>query len=116
VKKSLISAAFACAALAMPGLAMADDAMGGHDAMMAKPPAKMATMVCRPAAPGEKPTAMMMGDAKTAIVCKTMNPMMMMKKGGGPDLSHALSADQVDAAWRAYIQQAVMIPGGTGGG
>ncbi len=81
MKKSLISAAFACAALAMPGLAMADDAMGGHDAMMAKPPAKMATMVCRPAAPGEKPTAMMMGDAKTAIVCKHMDPMMMMKKG-----------------------------------
>lgn len=116
MKKSLLSAAFACAALAMPGLALADDAMGGHDSMMAKTPAKMATMVCRPAAPGEKPSAMMMGDTKTAIVCKTMKPEMMMKKGGGPDLSKALSAEQVDAAWRAYIQAAIMIPGGTGGG
>ncbi|MDB5070788.1 MAG: hypothetical protein JWM87_1899 [Candidatus Eremiobacteraeota bacterium] len=110
MKKSLISAAFACAALAMPGLALADDAMS------AKAPAKMATMVCRPAAAGEKPSAMMMGDAKTAIVCKTMKPEMMMKKGGGPDLSKALTAEQVDAAWRAYIQSAIMIPGGTGGG
>jgi hypothetical protein len=115
VKKSLISAAFACAALAMPGLALADDAMG-HDAMSAKAPAKMATMICRHAAPGEKPSAMMTGDAKIGIVCKTMDPAMMMKKGGGPDLSRALSAEQVDAAWRAYIQSAVTIPGGTGGG
>ena len=112
----MLSAAFACAALAMPGLALADDAMGGnamsHDAMA---PGKMATMVCRPAAAGEKPTAMMM-NAKTGLVCKAMDPAKMMKKGGGPDLSHALSADQVDAAWRQYIQQAIQIPGGTGGG
>lgn len=111
-----LSAAFACAALAMPGLALADDAMGGnamtHDAMASK---KMATMICRPAAAGEKPTAMMM-NGKTGLVCKAMDPVKMMKKGGGPDLSHALSADQVDAAWREFIQQAVQIPGGTGGG
>lgn len=114
--KRMISAAFACAALAMPGLAMADDAMAGHDAMAKPAPATMATMVCRHAAPGEKATAMMMGDAKTMLVCKTMDPAMMMKKGSGPDLSHALSAEQVDAAWRAYVQAAIMIPGGTGGG
>ena len=111
-----LSAAFACAALAMPGLALAGDAMSGnamsHDAMA---PGKMATMVCRPAAAGEKPTAMMM-NAKTGLVCKAMDPAKMMKKGAGPDLSHALSAEQVDAAWRAFVQQAVMIPGGTGGG
>ena len=106
-----LSAAFACAALAMPGLALADDAMS-HDAMA---PSKMATMVCRPAAAGEKPTAMMM-NGTTGLVCKAMDPAKMMKKGSGPDLSHALSADQVDAAWRQFVQQAVMIPGGTGGG
>ena len=116
MKKSFLVAAFACAALAMPGLALAEDAMNGnamsHDAMAS---GKMATMVCRPAAEGEKPTAMM-ANGKTGLVCKTMNPAMMMKKGSGPNLSHALSADQVDAAWRAFVQQAVMIPGGTGGG
>jgi hypothetical protein len=117
MKKSLLSAAFACAALAMPGLAFADDAMGGpsHDAMSSSK--MMATMVCRHAAPGEKPTAMMTGDTKTALVCKTISPEMMMKKHMmGPDTSHALSAEQVDAAWRQFLQQAVMIPGGTGGG
>ncbi|HEY0614201.1 MAG TPA: hypothetical protein VGC96_06155 [Candidatus Elarobacter sp.] len=106
MKKSVLAAAFTCAALAMPVLALADDAMGGS---------KMATMVCRAAAANEKPTAMMMG-AKSGLVCKTISPEKMMKKGSGPDLSHALSADQVDAAWREFLQQAVTIPGGTGGG
>ena len=113
MKKSVLSAAFACAALAMPGLALADDAMTGHDAMSAP---KMATMVCRPAAAGEKPSAMMTGAAKTGLVCKPVAMEKMMKKGSGPDLSHALSAEQVDAAWRAFVQHAVAIPGGTGGG
>ena len=114
MKKSLLSAAFACAALAMPGLALADDAMMGHDAMAAP---KMATMVCRPAAAGEKPTAMTMGAEKTGLVCKpAAMAEMMKKKGFGPDLSRGLSAEQVDAAWRQFIQQAVSIPGGTGGG
>ena len=114
--KSFLTAAFACAALAMPAVALADDAMSGnamsHDATASH---TMATMICRPAAAGEKPTAMMM-NGKTGLVCKAMDPAKMMKKGGGPDLSHALSADQVDAAWRQFIQQAIQIPGGTGGG
>jgi hypothetical protein len=116
MNKSVLSAAFACAALAMPGLAMADDAMSnktGHDAMASS--SKMATMVCRAAAAGEKPTAMTMG-SKTPLVCKTVTMEKMMKKGAGPDLSHALSVEQVDAAWREFIQQQVAIPLGTGGG
>jgi hypothetical protein len=111
MKKSLLSAAFACAALAMPGLALADDTMS-HGAMAPK----MATMICRPAAAGEKPTAMMMGTEKTGMVCKPLAMDKMMKKGSGPNLSHALTAEQVDAAWRDFIQSAVSIPGGTGGG
>jgi hypothetical protein len=111
--KGLIAAAVAFAALAMPATAFADDAMSGHGATAA--PSKMATMACRAAAAGEKPTAMTTGDKKTALVCKTM-PAEMMKKGHGPNLSGVLSAEQADAAWREYLQQAVMIPGGTGGG
>ena len=111
--KKTISAIAACAVLAMPALALADTPMAGHDAMMAKPAA--ATMLCRPAAAKEKPTAMMM-DGKTAIVCKTMDAMMMMKGKGGPDLSKALTPDQVDAAWRDYIATMIGVPGGTGGG
>jgi len=112
--KGSIAAALACAALAMPATAFADDAMGGgamkHESAMA------ATMMCRKAAPNEKPTAMTMGENKTGIVCKTMQPDMMMKKGSGPKITSSMSAEQADAAWRAYIQQIVEIPGGTGGG
>lgn len=115
--KGMIAAAFACAALAMPAVALADDAMSGgsmkHDAMGS---GKMATMVCRAAAPNEKPTAMMMGDTKKPLVCKTISPDKMMHKGtGGPDLSKALSAEQVDAAWREFIQSQIMVPANGGG-
>ncbi len=41
--------------------------------------AKMATMMCRPAAGGEKPTAMTMGAEKTALVCKPAAMAEMMK-------------------------------------
>jgi hypothetical protein len=106
--KRLFTAALACAALAMPAAALADDAMGGnamsHDAMAN---AKPATMMCRPAAAGEKATATMTNGSKTALVCKpiSMDKMKtMMPKG----------ADE--AAWRQFVEQAIMIPGGTGGG
>jgi hypothetical protein len=116
MKKLMFSAALACASFAMPGLALADDAMS-HDAMMshgAMGHTNAATMICRPASANEKPTAMMVG-ANTGIVCKTIHPEMMAKKGSGPDLSHALSADQVDAAWRAYVNSMIVVPP-TGGG
>jgi hypothetical protein len=113
MKKLMFSAALACATLAIPGLALAEDAMS-HDSMShgAMAHAMTATMICRPAAANEKPTAMM---AKTGLVCKTIHPESMMKKGGGPDLSHALSADQVDAAWRAFVSSMIVVPS-TGGG
>lgn len=108
--KRLFTAAFACAALAMPGLALADDAMGGsgmsHDAMAQGK--KTATMMCRPAAAGEKPTATMTNGAKTALVCKpiSMEKMHQMMRNAGDDA----------AAWRQFVEQAIQIPGGTGGG
>ena len=112
MKKMLISAAFACAMLAMPALTMADemkghDAMSGHDAMAAP----SAMMICRPATAKETPTAMTTA-TKTALVCKTI-PAAMMKKG--PDLSHALTADQVDAAWRKFVESMVIVSGDGGG-
>ena len=111
--KKTIAAIAACAALAMPAIAGAEGAMAGHDAMTAKPAA--ATMLCRPATAKEKPTAMLM-DNKTPIVCKTMDAAMMMKGKGGPNLSAALTAEQVDAAWREYLAGMLGVPGGGGGG
>ena len=107
----LIAATFACAALAVPAVALAEDAMSGHPAAA---PQKMATMVCRAATANEKPSAMMVS-SNTGLVCKTIKPEMMMKKGSGPDLSHALSSQQVDEAWRQFIQSIVTVPAAGGG-
>lgn len=115
MKKLLFSAALVCAALAIPGLALADDT-SPHDAMTshgAMAHSTAATMICRPASANEKPTAMMVG-ANTGIVCKPIHS-DMTKKGSGPDLSRALSADQVDAAWRAFVNSMIAVPA-TGGG
>ncbi len=106
MKKMLIGAAFACAAFAMPALALADDAMKAHDAMAAPPAAAM--MLCRPATAKETPSAMTTG-TKTGLVCKTIPPGMMKK---GPDLSHALTVEQVDAAWRKFVESMMIVTGG----
>ena len=106
MKKMLLSAAFGCAAFAMPAFALADDAMKSHDAMAG--PAATTVMICRPATAKETPTAMTTG-TKTALVCKTV-PAAMMKKG--PDLSHALTSEQVDAAWRKFTESMMIVTGG----
>ena len=104
--KILISAAFACATLTMPAFAMADDAMKAHDSMAGPPATTM--MICRPAAAKETPTAMTTA-TNTPLVCKTI-PAGVMKKG--PDLSHALTSDQVDAAWRKFTESMMIVTGG----
>ncbi len=111
--KSLISAVAACAVLAMPALALADTM--GHDAMPASAMSTHGTMICRAATEKEKPSAMMMGATQTPIVCKKMQPDMMMKGHAGPDLSKALTPEQVDAAWRAWVVQMISVPGNGGG-
>ena len=73
----------------------------------------MATMVCRPAMSGERATAMMMKKT-TMLVCKPMAPATNAGKMG-PDLSHALTVQQIDAAYRAYYNKIFYIPM-TGGG
>lgn len=106
MKKMLMCAAFASAAFAMPVFALADDATKAHDAM-AGPPAS-AMMICRPATAKETATAMTMG-TKTPLVCKTVTPAMMKK---GPDLSHALTSEQVDVAWRKFTESMMIVTGG----
>ncbi len=110
MKKMLMSAVFACAALAMPGFALAEDAMQGHDAMKAHDAvaASQAMMIYRPATAQETPTAMTT-NTKTALVCKTVSHDIMKK---GPDLSKALTPEQVDAAWRKFFDAAMIVTGG----
>ena len=102
MKKIVLAAAAAVALFGAPAFAM--DSMMGHNAMDA-------TMMCRPAAAGEKPTAMM---GSKGIVCKSM-----AMKGGhmGPN-TKGMSAAQTDAAWRKWIQEMMLIQSaaGTAGG
>lgn len=90
MNKSIASIACAAALLALGSTAFAaDDAMAKPGAMMAKPDTTMATMLCRPAAAGEKATAMM---GTTSIVCKkidmekmsSMKQSLMSMPGGEP--------------------------------
>jgi hypothetical protein len=92
MKKIILGAAVAVALLAVPALAKHDKAMD-------------ATMLCRPAMATEKPMAMM---GTKGMECKSMDAMM---KGGhmGPKVA-GMTAAQTDAAWRAWIQDAMMVP------
>ncbi len=96
MKRIVLAAAAAVALFGAPALAM--DSMMGHDA-------KGATMLCRPAAAGEKPTAMM---GAKGIVCKPTSSMMMKGHRMGPD-TKGMNAAQTDAAWRKWIEDAMLI-------
>jgi hypothetical protein len=74
-----------------------------------KPPSNSATMLCRPATQGEKPTAMM---GSTGIVCKTMDKMM---QNGMMMVPNTKSTS--DDNWKSWLNSALFIPvtpGGTG--
>jgi len=96
MKKTVLAVAAAVALLAVPALAKHDKAMD-------------ATMLCRPAMTAEKPMAMM---GTKGMTCKSMDT--MMKNGHmGPDVK-GMSAAQTDAAWRAWIEQAMQVQSATG--
>jgi hypothetical protein len=90
MKNTIASIACAAALLALGSAAFAaDNAMAKPDAMTAKPDTTMATMLCRPAAAGEKASAMM---GTGGIVCKhidmekmsSMKQSLMSMPGGEP--------------------------------
>lgn len=102
MKRFLAVAAFAAATI--PGAAIADEMQSGAGTADS---AMNGTMVCRQASGNERPSAMMM-DKKTAIVCKALPD--MTKPKAGPDLSGALTPDQVDAAWRKFFTTTIVVP------
>lgn len=101
MKKIVLAAVAAVAVFGAPALAM-DEMMGHHSAMDA-------TMLCRPAAANEKPTAMM---GSKGIVCKSMAK-MMASGHMGPN-TKGMDAAKVDAAWRAWLEQAMQVQSNTG--
>jgi hypothetical protein len=126
MKSRLAALMFSAAFLALPGAALAQQpttapgapppmAPGSPPAMapastgaMApmKPAPNGATMLCRPAAQGEKPTAMM---GSTGIVCKTMDKMM---QNGMMMVPNTKSTS--DDTWKSWLNSTLLIPGGTG--
>jgi hypothetical protein len=76
-------------------------------------PKLAATMVCRPATAGEPETAK--HATGTSLICKKMDGVAMISGKSGPK-TNGLSAPQVDAAWRDFVYQAVMVRSGDGGG
>ncbi len=107
----ILTAACAVLLLGAPTVAFADDAMKA-DQMMMKPGAMM---ICREAKPNEKGTAMMMSGHMN-LTCKSITAMMHDGKVTGPDLSKALTTEQVSAAWQAWIAAQFSIPATPGGG
>ena len=109
MKKHLLALAGLVAVAGAPFPAFAADSMmAGH--AMAGP--AMATMVCREAKTAEKPNAMM---AKTGLICKAIPATAMAHGEVGPDLSKALTSQQIEAAWKAYLEKQFSVPAPTGG-
>ena len=69
-----------------------------------------ATMVCRPAESGEHATAMV--DKNTGLTCKKIDGAGMMNGKGCPKIKSGETAEQVDAAWREVIYNAVRVQNG----
>jgi hypothetical protein len=100
MKKTLTMLAVCSGLVAMP-LATFADSMS---------PASMdATMMCRAAMTGEKPTAMM---GTKGIVCRSMPKMAPSKMG--PD-TKGMDAAATNAAWQKWLMEMMAVPTSPGG-
>ena len=80
------------------------------------PAALEATVVCRPATAKEHGNAMMMA-GHAMMMCKPIAFMKPTANGNepafGPDLSKTLTPEQIDAAWRTWVEkQLSVLPAG----
>jgi hypothetical protein len=101
------------AILATSAIALAQSTAPAPAPASSAEPKLAATMVCRPATAGEPETAK--HATGTSLICKKMDGVAMVTGRTGPKTS-GLSAPQVDAAWRDFVYQAVMVRSGDGGG
>ena len=107
MNRTVLSTIVAGAVIATSAVALAQVA---PNAASPDPHAQMASMICRPAAPSEKPVAM---SGSVGLLCKKMDVAVAMK---GPDVSAARTAEQADLAWREYIKTLLVVRSGDGGG
>jgi hypothetical protein len=93
LKNPILSGALIAGVLLIPNLASAQTSSTPANGTA---PAMTTMMMCRTAATGETASAEMIA-TKAKLVCSTVD------LNGGPDISKAKTAEEVNAAWRAYM-------------
>ena len=120
MKSTILHVSMTLALLAMPVAALAADAPSEH---LAGAPGQMATMACRPATAKEtaasadamaKAHVMVATMGTEKLVCMKLNHDAMMAEAA--KAKKMATAAEASAAWVQFLQQAMMVPGGTGGG
>ncbi len=120
MKPTILHVSMTLALLAMPVTALAADAPGDH---MAGASGQMATMACRPATAKDtaasaeamaKAHVMMATMGAEKLVCMKLNHDKMMAEAA--KAKKMATAAEASAAWVQFLNEAMMVPGGTGGG
>ena len=121
MKSTIMHVSMTLALLAMPVAAFAADTPGsGH---MAGASGQLATMACRPATAKDtaasaeamtKAHVMMATMGTEKLVCMKLNHNAMVAEAA--KAKKMATAAEASAAWVQFLQEAMMVPGGTGGG
>jgi hypothetical protein len=116
MKSTILHVSLTLALLAMPVAALAADAPAGASA-------QMATMACRPATAKDtaasadamaKAHVMMATMGTEKLVCMKLNHDAMMAEAA--KAKKMATAAEANAAWVQFLNEAMMVPLGTGGG
>jgi hypothetical protein len=119
MKPTILHVSMTLALLAMPVAALAADT----PAPMAATSGQMATMACRPATAKDtaasadamaKAHVMMATMGTEKLVCMKLNHDAMMAEAA--KAKKMATAAEANAAWVQFLESAMMVPGGTGGG
>jgi hypothetical protein len=117
MKQTILHVSMTLALMAMPVAALAADAPASGAA------GQMATMACRPATAKDtaatadalaKAHVMMATMGTEKLVCMKLNHDAMMAESA--KAKKMATAAEANAAWVQFLQDAMMVPGGTGGG
>ena len=121
MKQTILRMSMSLALLAMPAGAFAAD-MPASD-HMAGAASQMATMACRPATAKDvaasadamaKAHVMMASMGTEKLVCMKLNHNAM--KAEAAKAGKMATAAEASSAWVQFLNEAMMVPGGTGGG
>ncbi len=121
MKSTILHVSMTLALLAMPVAALAADTPASDH--MAGASGQMATMACRPATAKDtaasadamaKAHVMMATMGTEKLVCMKLNHDAMMAEAA--KAKKMATAAEANAAWVQFLENAMQVPGGTGGG